>query len=174
MRRSRLLMGVGLLLGSASAAVAQQQAPKPNEPFSRANIVLVQTPVRPDSVLTQLKQHLTSHGFTIDSLDATRGLLTTKVVVPAQRPQEQMKLRAVQVTDGWKLTGLFTLEGPGRGNATAFPAQFLGLENAPDKIAFREVEALARTIPRGTLSYNRAKVRFGALTKLEEALKMVW
>ncbi|GAB3234940.1 hypothetical protein GCM10027346_24240 [Hymenobacter seoulensis] len=164
----------GLVLGTAGAAVAQQQPQVAAAPFSRANIVLVQTSARPDSVLAQLQQHLQAHGFIIDTLDATRGLLTTKVIVPAQRPAEQLKLRAVRQEAGWKLTGLFTIEGPGRGQATAFPAQYLGLENAPAKTAFREVEALARAVPRGRLSYSRAKVSFGALTKLEDALKAVW
>ncbi|UOQ78297.1 hypothetical protein MUN84_06865 [Hymenobacter sp. 5516J-16] len=175
MQAGKILLGVGLLLGSAGAAVAQQQAPKPaGAPFSRANIILAYTSAPPDSVLTRLRQHVASRGFIIDSLDASRGLLTTKVVVPAQRPEEQLKLRAVRVAGGWKLTGLFTLEGPGRGNATAFPAQFLGLENAPAKTAFRQVEALARAVPQATLRYDRGKVNFSAFTQLEEALKAVW
>lgn len=174
MRGFVLLMGVALLLGPAGAAVAQQQVPTAAAPFSRANIIRVQTAALPDSVLAQLKRHLTARGYTIDSLDAVRGLLTTKVTVPATRPADQLKLRAVRVAAGWKITGLFTLEGPTRGSATAFPAQFLGLENAPAKTAFREVEALARAVPRGTLSYDQAKVSFGPFTKLEEALKSVW
>ncbi|GAB2769396.1 hypothetical protein HNQ93_000321 [Hymenobacter luteus] len=174
MRGFVLLMGVGRLLGPAGAAVAQQPGPPAATPFSRANIIRVQTAAPPDSVLAQLRQHLTARGYTIDSLDAARGLLTTRVVVPATRPAEQLKLRAVRGAFGWKITGLFTLEGPMRGSATAFPAQFLGLENAPAKTAFREVEALARAVPRGTLSYDRAKVSFGPFTKLEEALKAVW
>jgi hypothetical protein len=174
MRANWLAVLPGMLLGVASMATAQQQPQVANAPFSRANIVLVQTTAQSDSVLMQLQQHLKAHGYVVDTLDAASGLLTTKVTVPAQRPSEQMKLRAVRQATGWKLTGLFTMEGPMRGQATAFPAQFLGLENAPAKTAFREVEALARAVPRGRLSYSRGKVSFGALTKLEDALKAIW
>lgn len=168
-----MLLVVGSLLAQAGTAVAQQ-ANEAATPFSRANLVLVQTPASPDSVLAQLRLHLVSRGYVIDSVDVTRGLLTTRVVVPATRPAEQLKLRAVREATGWKITGLFTLEGPARGTATAFPAQFFGLETAPAKTAFREVEALARAVPRGTLRYGRSKVRFGPFTKLEDALQLVW
>ncbi|WP_310394108.1 hypothetical protein [Hymenobacter sp.] len=101
-------------------------------------------------------------------------LLTTRVQESAETLPEQMKIRAVRVADGWKLTGLYLIGGPLNSSYTAFPATFLGLDGAPAKIAFRQVEAAARAIPGGTLRYGRAKVRFGAFTKWEDALKMPW
>ena len=154
---------------------ALAQRPKETDaPSGRSNIVLVQTAANPDSVLTQLSHHLTSHGFVLDSLDKTRGLLTTRVQVSSRTLAEQMKIRAVRVGDTWKLTGLYLISGPMNSGATAFPAEFLGLESALNKTAFRQVVAAAQSIPRGTLRYSRGKVRFGAFTKLDEALKMPW
>jgi len=172
MRKYWLLGALSLML---SDFVALAQRPKETDvPFGRSNIVLVQTAASPDSVLTQLSHHLTTHGFVLDSVDRTRGLLTTRVQTSSRTLVEQMKIRAIRVGDAWKLTGLYLISGPMNSGATAFPAEFLGLESAPNKVAFREVVAAAQSIPRGTLRYSRGKVRFGAFTKLEDALKMPW
>lgn len=161
------------LLGLALPAAAQQP-PKAAVPPGRANVVLVKTTARPDSVLTELSAYLKSTGFAVDTLDPARGLLTTLVQEAGETLPEQMKIRAVRVADGWKLTGLYLIGGPLNSGSTAFPAEFIGFDWSPAKVAFRQVEAAARAIPRGTLSYGRAKVRFGAFTKLDAALRMPW
>lgn len=155
-------------------AVAQPPPRLAAGPTGRANLVLVQTAARPDSVLAGLRLHLLSSGFVLDTLDLARGLLTTQVRESAGTLPEQMKIRAVRVADGWKLTGLYLVGGPLSSSHTAFPATFLGLDGAPAKTAFRQVEAAARAIPGGSLRYGRAKVRFGAFTKWENALRMPW
>ncbi|GAA4000557.1 hypothetical protein GCM10022408_09590 [Hymenobacter fastidiosus] len=171
MRRPGVFLLLTLLLtGFSAAAQPPQEAPAP---FARANVVLVRTTARPDSVLQTLRQYLTARGFLPDSMDAGRGLLTTTVVVPARTLAEQMKISARRMPDGWRLTALYTIEGP-LNSATGFAAQYLGLESAPNKIAFRTLEEIARAVPRGTLRYSRSKVRFGAFTKLEDALRMPW
>ncbi|WP_139255273.1 hypothetical protein [Hymenobacter psychrophilus] len=124
-------------------------------------------------MLQILQHYLTERGFLLDTVDAGQGLLTTTVAVPARTLAQQMKIRACQTPAGWRLTALYTIEGP-LSSATGFPAQHLGLESAPNKTAFRALEDVARALPRSTLRYSRAKVRFGALTKLEDALKMPW
>ncbi|MCB2375948.1 hypothetical protein LGH70_00025 [Hymenobacter sp. BT635] len=173
MRNSWFAGALSVALGTSLSAAAQQ--PKEESvPFSRANTVLVQTTAQPDSVLAGLGQCLKRNGFVLDTLDAERGLVTTQSQASAQTLQEQMKIRAVRVADGWKLTGLFLLAGPMNSGSTAFPAEFFGLESAPNKTAFRQVVAAAQAVPQGTLRYSRGKVRFGAFTKLDDALKMPW
>ena len=176
MRSFRIAAALGGLLGLALPAAAQQPAPAAG-PTSRANLILVETAARPDSVLAGLRSYLISNGFVPDTLDPARGLLTTRVQESGETLPEQMKIRAVRVADGWKLTGIYLIGGPQlRGVAafTAFPATFFGLNDAPAKTAFRELEAAARAIPGGTLRYARAKVPFGAFTKWQDALKMPW
>ncbi|WP_177189824.1 hypothetical protein [Hymenobacter actinosclerus] len=124
-------------------------------------------------MLRILRHYLTERGFLLDSIDAGQGLLTTTVAVPARTLAQQMKIRACQTPAGWRLTALYTIEGP-LNSATGFPAQYLGLESAPNKTAFRTLEDVARAVPRGTLRYSRAKVRFGVLTRLEDAIRMPW
>ncbi|GAA3954875.1 hypothetical protein GCM10022406_40540 [Hymenobacter algoricola] len=158
----------------ALSAAAQQQPPAATVPFGRANVVLVKTTARPDSVLAELRHYLDSNGFMLDTLDPARGLITTQVQESGQILQEQMKIRAVRVADGWKLTGLYLIGSALADGHTAFPAEFVGFDWSPAKVAFRQVEAAARAVPRGTLHYGRAKVRFSALTKLEDALRMPW
>lgn len=165
---------LGGLLGQALPAAAQQPPQKADGPTSRANLILIKTTARPDSVLAGLSSYLKSNGFVPDTLDPARGLLTTRVMESGETLPEQMKIRAVRVADGWKMTGLYLIGGPLKSGYTAFPAMFFGLSDAPAKIAFRQVEAAARAIPGGTLSYGRAKVPFGAFTKWQDALKMPW
>ena len=168
---------LGGLLGLALPAAAQQPAQQPAQPAGptgRANLILVETAARPDSVLAGLRSYLIGNGFVVDTLDPARGLLTTRVQAPAETLPEQMKIRVARVANGWKLTGLYLMGGPLNSGYTAFPAMFFGLNDAPAKVAFRQVEAAARAISGGTLRYGRAKVRFGAFTKWEAALQMPW
>ncbi|WP_342300926.1 hypothetical protein [Hymenobacter segetis] len=158
----------------ALPAAAQQPAQAAAGPTSRANLILVETAARPDEVLAGLRSYLTSNGFVTDTLDPARGLLTTRVQESGETLPEQMKIRAVRVAEGWKLTGLYLIGGPLNSGYTAFPAMYFGLNDAPAKMAFRELDAAARAIPGGTLRYGRAKVPFGAFTKWQDALKMPW
>ena len=174
MRSHRIAATLGGLLGLALPAAAQQPPQVAAGPTSRANLILIKTAARPDSVLAGLRYYLISNGFVPDTLDSARGLLTTRVLESGETLPEQMKIRAVRVTDGWKLTGLYLIGGSLSSGYTAFPATFFGLDAAPAKIAFRQVEAAARAIPGGTLNYGRAKVPFGAFTKWQDALKMPW
>ena len=174
MRSYYTAAALGGLLGLALPAAAQQLPLAAAGPTGRANLILVDTAARPDSVLAGLRTYLISNGFVPDTLDPALGLLTTRVQESAETLPEQMKIRAVRVADGWKLTGLYLMGGPLNSGYTAFPAMFFGLNDAPAKTAFRQVEAAARAIPGGTLRYGRAKVRFGAFTKWEDALTMPW
>ena len=173
MRGLGIAVALGGLLGLSLSAAAQQPA-GPTGPTGRANLILVATAARPDSVLAGLRTYLVSNGFVVDTLDPARGLLTTRVQAPAETLAEQTKIRVVRVAEGWKLTGLYLMGGPLNSGYTAFPAMYFGLNDAPAKTAFRQVEAAARAIVGGTLRYGRAKVRFGAFTKWEDALKMPW
>lgn len=173
MRGLGIAVALGGLLGLSLPAAAQQPA-GPTGPTGRANLILVATAARPDSVLAGLRTYLVSNGFVVDTLDPARGLLTTRVQAPAETLAEQTKIRVVRVAEGWKLTGLYLMGGPLNSGYTAFPAMYFGLNDAPAKTAFRQVEAAARAIAGGTLRYGRAKVRFGAFTKWEDALKMPW
>ncbi|GAB3851362.1 hypothetical protein GCM10028822_17950 [Hymenobacter terrigena] len=172
MRRACTAAALGGLLSLALPA-AQQPAPAAG-PTSRANLILVATAAQPAEVLAGLRAYLTSNGFVTDTLDPARGLLTTRVQESGETLTEQMKIRAVRVADGWKLTGVYLMGGPMNSGYTAFPATFFGLNDAPAKVAFRELDAAARAIPGGTLRYGRAKVPFGAFTKWQDALKMPW
>ena len=165
---------IGVLVSLSLAATAQPQSHPAPGPTGRANLILVATAARPDSVLAGLRAYLIRNGFVLDTLDLARGLLTTRVQASGETLPEQMKIRAVRVADGWKLTGLYLMGGPLNSGYTAFPALVFGLDDAPAKTAFRQVEAAARAIADGTLRYGRAKVRFGAFTKWEDALKMPW
>ena len=165
---------IGVLVSLSLAATAQPQPHPAPGPTGRANLILVATAARPDSVLAGLRAYLIRNGFVLDTLDLARGLLTTRVQASGETLPEQMKIRAVRVADGWKLTGLYLMGGPLNSGYTAFPALFFGLDDAPAKTAFRQVEAAARAIADGTLRYGRAKVRFGAFAKWEDALKMPW
>ena len=162
----------GWMAGSRSAAA--QQPTQAAEPTGRANFILVQTAAPPDSVLAALRTYLVRSGFVPDTLDPVRGLLTTRVLEEGEILAEQMKIRAVRGAAGWRLTGVYLMGGPGGRNFTAFPALYFGLNDAPAKATFRLLEAAARAIPGGKLSYGRAKVPFGAFTKWQEALKMPW
>ena len=173
MRGLGIAVALGGLLGLSLSAAAQQPV-QPAGPTGRANLILVATAARPDSVLAGLRTYLVSNGFVVDTLDPARGLLTTQVQAPAETLAEQTKIRVVRVAEGWKLTGLYLMGGPLNSGYTAFPAMYFGLNDAPAKTAFRQVEAAARAIAGGTLRYGRAKVRFGAFTKWEDALKMPW
>ena len=168
------ITALGGLLGLALPAAAQQPTREAAGPTGRANLILVKTAAQSDSVLAGLSSYLRSNGFVLDTLDPVRGLLTTRVSELGEVLPEQIKIRAVRVADGWKLTGLYLIGGPLNNSYTAFPATFFGLNDAPAKIIFRQVEAVARAIPRGTLSYGRAKVPFGAFTRWQDALKMPW
>ncbi|MDQ2793902.1 MAG: hypothetical protein M3Y12_07835 [Bacteroidota bacterium] len=173
MRRYFIAAAVSGLLGWGLPAAAQQPAQAAG-PGSRANLILVQTAARPDSVLAGLRTYLISNGFVLDTLDPARGLLTTRVQELGETLPEQMKIRAVRGAAGWKLTGLYLIGGTLNSGYTAFPATFFGLKDAPAKVAFRQVAAAAQAIPGGTLRYERAKVSFGAFTKWQDALKMPW
>ncbi|MFC6222697.1 hypothetical protein ACFP2F_05540 [Hymenobacter artigasi] len=174
MQNCSIAAALGGLLGLALLAAAQQPAPAPAGPTSRANLILVQTAARPDSVLAGLRTYLVNNGFVPDTLDPVRGLLTTRVLAEGELLAEQMKIRAVRTGAGWRLTGVYLMGGPGGKNFTAFPALNFGLSDAPAKTAFRELDGAAHAIPGGTLSYGRAKVPFGAFTKWQDALKMPW
>ena len=174
MRGLRVVALLGGLLVLSLLAAAQQQPQQAPEPTGRANLILVETAARPDSVLAGLRVYLIRNGFVPDTLDPVRGLLTTRVQESAETLPEQMKIRAVRVADGWKLTGLYLIGGPFNSGYTAFPAMFMGFEWSPAKTTFRLLEAAARSIPGGTLRYGRVKVRFGAFTKWQDALKMPW
>ena len=171
MRNCSIASALGGLLGLALPAAAQQLAPTPD---GRANFILVQTAARSDSVLAGLRTYLVNNGFVPDTLDPVRGLLTTRVLEEGEILAEQMKVRAVRGAEGWRLTGVYLIGGPGGRNFTAFPALYFGLYDAPAKATFRLLEGAARAIPGGTLRYGRAKVPFGAFTKWQEALKMPW
>jgi len=171
--RGPWITALGSLLIGLPAAAQQPAAPAAG-PTARANLVLVKTAAEPAAVLAGLSAYLKSNGFVLDTLDAARGLLTTRVLAAGETLPEQMKIRAVRAADGWKLTGRYLMGGPMSSGFTAFPATFSGLDDAPAKVAFRQVEAAARAIPDGTLSYGRVKVPFGAFTKWEDALKMPW
>ena len=174
MRSRWIAAALGVLLALALPATAQQPAREAAGPTSRANLIVVTTAARPDSVVAALSEYLKFNGFAVDTLDAARGLVTTEVVEAGQTLAEQTKIRAVRGADGWKLTGLYLIGGPLKSGFTAFPATFFGLNDAPAKVAFRQVEGAARAIPGGTLRYGRANVRFGAFTKWQAALKMPW
>ncbi len=176
MRSHCVAAALGGLLVLSLPAAAQQSAPAA-DPTSRANQILVETAASSDSVLAKLRAYLVGNGFVLDTLDVARGLLTTRVLENGEVLTEQMKVRAVRVPNGWKLTGVYLIGGPrirGVSPFTAFPATFFGLNDAPAKTAFRELDASARAIPGGTLRYGRAKVPFGAFTKWEAALNMPW
>lgn len=179
MRNFGIIALTGLLGGALPAAAQQagQGAASGAQPNSRANFVLVATAAPTDSVFAGLRRYLRNNGFVLDTLDPTRGLLTTRVLELGEILAEQMKIRAVRQAEGWRLTGVYLIGGPqlrGFASFTAFPATYFGLNDAPAKIAFRQVEAAARAIPGGTLNYGRAKVPFGAFTKWQDALKMPW
>ena len=151
--------------------------PKPmttNQPFSRANIVLAHTTASADSVLNAVVLHLQQTGFTLDTLDRGRGLVTTKVVLNSAYREGGIKIRAVRVGTGpdWKFTGTYVIEAFGSG--VAYPAEFRGAEIMPAMINFRMVEKTAQAIPRALLRYARGKVPFGVATRLEAALTAVW
>ena len=165
---------IGVLVSLSLAAAAQPPPHLVPGPTGRANLILVATAARPDLVLVGLRAYLIRNGFVLDTLDLAQGLLTTRVQASGETLPEQMKIRAVRVADGWKLTGLYLMGGPLNSGYTAFPDLFFGLDDAPAKTAFRQVEAAARAIAGGTLRYGRAKVRFGAFTKWKDALKMPW
>jgi len=169
-----LIIGLGLGLGVARPArpFAQPNPTPSDQPFSRANTVLARTTAPPDSVLDCLVHHLQREGFSVDTIDRARGLVTTKVELPAANLPGDMKIRAVRVGSEWKLTGTYVIEAYGSG--VAYPAEFWGMSMMPAKTTFRLVEETARAIPRARLRYVRGKVRFGVMTKLDVALKSTW
>jgi hypothetical protein len=162
------LLMAGTLWGLATPSLAQQVP----VPARGSNRVWVATTTAPDTVLLRLQQHLQAQGFVIDTLDQLRGVLTTKVVLPATSRAGEMKIRAAKTGPDWKLTGTYVIAAYGSG--VAYPAEFLGAEMMPAKSAFRLVEEAARSIPHGTLRYDKAKVRFSAFTSLADALQSVW
>ncbi|OGX86713.1 hypothetical protein [Hymenobacter glacialis] len=174
MRNHWIAAVLSVLLGLAHPAAAQQPLRADAGPTSRANVILVTTTAQPEVVVAALSEYLKFNGFAVDTLDAARGLVTTHALEEGQTLAEQTKIRAVRGANGWRLTGLYLMGGPLNSGFTAFSAMFLGLDGAPSKVAFRQVEAAARAIPGGSLRYDRAKVRFGAFTKWEDALKMPW
>jgi hypothetical protein len=161
-----------VLLSGALGLAISGKAQQPTEPFKGSNIVWAQTTMPADSVLKGLARYLEQRGFVLDTLDRVRGVLTTKVVLPAASRAGEMKIRATQVGTEWKLTGIYVI--PAYGSGVAYPASFIGAEMMPAKSAFRMVEEVARVIPRSTLRYDKAKVKFGVLTKMEDALQSVW
>ena len=179
MRGLALLVGCAMIgsgLGGARPAHLRSQ-PDPttsDQPFSRANIVLAHTTSRPDSVLDALVHHIQREGFTLDTLDPVRGLVTTKVELESAYRQGDIKIRAVRLASGtdWKLTGTYVIAAYGSG--VAYPAEFRALEAMPATTYFRMVEHTAQAIPRARLRYARGKVPFGVATRLEKALQATW
>jgi hypothetical protein len=171
MPRQKLLWSLvlGSIIGFAKPVQAQQLLTQPSK---GSNIVWATTAVPTDSVLTQLTRHLQQRGFVLDTVDRAQGILTTKVALPASSRAGEMKLRIVKIGSDWKLTGIYVV--PAYGSGVAYPADFIGMEMMPAKSAFRIVEEAAREISESSLRYDRAKVKFGVLTKMEEALKVVW
>ena len=157
------------MIGFTSRIQAQQLLTQPSR---GSNIVWATTAAPTDSVLTQLTRHLQQRGFQLDTLDRARGVLTTKVALPAVSRAGEMKIRAAKIGSDWKLTGIYVV--PAYGSGVAYPAEFIGIEMMPAKSAFRIVEEAAQAISDGRLRYDKAKVKFGVLTKMEEALKVVW
>ena len=169
-----IMMGSGL--GAARPAHSGLQ-PNPvvsDQPFGRANIVLAHTTAPADSVLDMLVHHIQREGFTLDTLDRARGLVTTKVDLESNYRQGGIKIRAVRLAAGtdWKLTGTYVIAAYGSG--VAYPAEFRGAEIMPAMINFRMVEGTAQAIPRARLRYARGKVPFGIATKLDKALQSGW
>ena len=171
-----MLLGLG---GGLSVARPAQPAAQPNPvasslPFSRANIVLAHTTAPADSVLNAIVLHLRQTGYTLDTLNRARGLVTTKVELQSAYRQGSIKIRVLRLATGtdWKLTGTYVIEAYGSG--VAYPAEFRGAEMMPAKISFRMVEKTAQAIPRAALRYARGPVRFGVATKLETALQSTW
>lgn len=158
-----------MVVGLLHSAQAQQL---PTVPFKGSNIVWTSSSMSTDSVLSQLSQHLLQRGFILDTLDRNKGLLTTKVALPATSRAGEMKIRAAKTGTDWKLTGTYVI--PAYGSGVAYPAEFIGAEMMPAKSAFRIVEEAARVISCCDLRYEKAKVKFGAFTKMEDALKVVW
>lgn len=158
-----------MVVGLIHSAQAQQL---PTVPFKGSNIVWAASRIPTDSVLSQLSQHLQQHGFILDTLDWNKGILTTKVALPAASRAGEMKIRAAKTGTDWKLTGTYVI--PAYGSGVAYPAEFIGADMMPAKSAFRIVEEAARVVSCCALRYEKAKVKFGAFTKMEDALKVVW
>lgn len=177
MRSLTLLFGCVMVssgLGVARPAHASHQ-PNPavsDQPFSRANIVLVHTLAPADSVLDMLVHHIQREGFTLDTLDRARGLVTTRVGLESAYRQGDIKIRAVRLGPDWKLTGTYVIAAYGSG--VAYPAEFRAAEIMPATIYFRMVEKAAQAIPRARLRYARGKVPFGVATRLDKALQLTW
>ena len=171
---SCVMIGSRLGLAQPARPLSQPEPTTSPQPFSRANIVLAHTTAPADSVLDALVHHIQREGFTLDTLDRARGLVTTKVELQSAYRQGNIKIRAIRVGAGsdWKLTGTYVIEAYGSG--VAYPAEFRGAEIMPAMINFRMVEKAAQSIPRPTLRYARGKVRFGVMTRLDDALKSTW
>lgn len=167
---------MGSQLGLAQPALSRSQPnPTPSDqPFSRANIVLAHTTAPADSVLDALVHHIQREGFTLDTLDRVRGLVTTKVELESAYRQGDIKIRAIRLSSGtdWKLTGTYVIAAYGSG--VAYPAEFRGVETMPAMINFRMVEKAAQALPRAKLRYARGKVPFGVATRLDKALQSSW
>jgi hypothetical protein len=166
-----------VLIGSGLGVARPAHQPSPPAspvPFSWANMVLAHTAAPADSVLNALVAHLQQAGYTLDTVDRARGLVTTKVELQSAYRQGNVKIRAIRLATGtdWKFIGTYVIEAYGSG--VAYPAEFRGAESMPATINFRMVEQAAKAVPRGTLRYARSKVPFGVMTKLDVALQSIW
>ena len=168
------MMGSGLGAARPAHFGLQANPVVSDQPFGRANTLLAHTAAPADSVLDMLVHHMQREGFTLDTLDRARGLVTTKVDLASNYRQGGIKIRAIRLASGtdWKLTGTYVIAAYGSG--VAYPAEFRGAEIMPAMINFRMVERAAQAVPRVRVRYARGKVPFGVATRLDKALQSTW
>ncbi|TGE22841.1 hypothetical protein [Hymenobacter metallicola] len=146
-----LLLGAGTLTATTGHA---QRAELQPAPFRKANTLVVLTSLPADSVLDVVARTLQQRGFQLPEPAAGQGPeIRTLPGIEAGVACWPLVIRAEPISGGVRLTGRYQM--PEIAGAQEFPAEFLGFEWSPAKCSFRQVERIAQSIPRATITYGR-------------------
>ncbi|GAB2958963.1 hypothetical protein GCM10027048_27680 [Hymenobacter coalescens] len=125
-----------------------------DQPFKKANVILVQTPDSPAVALRNLARVLVQQGYTIQRLDEQMGTLRTD---PRSLPKgfsPTLTIVALATKSGTlALRGEFVIDAATLGRVS-YTTEFVGMENAANKLTFREVEKAAKAYPGGRVQYS--------------------
>lgn len=129
----------------STVAAAQTTAPSTGlQVFKKANAMLIQTPDSPRVALRKLAAVLQERGYVVEKIDDELNSLVTRGKA-LRRTTALLTINAFFAPQGIVLRGQYHLEAAGV--VVDNPAEFTGMEGGTNKVAFREVEAIAKAYP---------------------------
>ena len=163
MNKLKYLLGAAALSISLACAQTAPTALPVGEPVAGASLITVVTPDNLPTAMANVRRVLQSQGYALDSVGpdrlTTKGrTVASKVAGGAEATLVQVyRVRLFSMPQGSRLaiTGEYSQDLGPKYHFT-FPMRWLGPQNPSDNQAcFQQADAIAKSYPRGTVSYVR-------------------